>query len=38
MQRAVLEHAYLAAGGEGSFNPQVFIKPCLAKCRNLTKP
>ena len=25
MQRAVLEHAYLAAGGEGSFNPQVFL-------------
>jgi hypothetical protein len=26
MGRAVLEHAYIKAGGEGSFNPQVFYK------------
>jgi len=26
LQSAVLEHAYLAAGGEGAFNPQVFYQ------------
>jgi len=31
MGRAVLEHAYLAAGGEGSFNPQVFYKTLFGK-------
>ena len=31
MGRAVLEHAYLAAGGEGAFNPQVFYKTLFGK-------
>jgi hypothetical protein len=31
MGRAVLEHAYLAAGGEGSFNPQVFYQTLFGK-------
>ena len=31
MGRAVLEHAYLAAGGEGSFNPAVFYKTMFGK-------
>ena len=31
LSRAVLEHAYLAAGGEGSFNPQVFYKTLFQK-------
>ncbi len=31
MGRAVLEHAYLAAGGEGSFNPQVFYQMLFGK-------
>jgi hypothetical protein len=31
MGRAVLEHAYLAAGGEGAFNPQVFYQTLFGK-------
>ena len=31
MGRAVLEHAYLAAGGEGSFNPAVFYQTMFGK-------
>ena len=31
MGRAVLEHAYLEAGGEGAFNPQVFYKTLFEK-------
>ena len=34
MQSAVLEHAYLAAGGEGSFNPQVFYQTLFGKLPN----
>ena len=30
LRTAVLEHAYLAAGGEGSFNPQVFYQSLFA--------
>jgi hypothetical protein len=31
MGRAVLEHAYLEAGGEGAFNPQVFYQTLFGK-------
>ena len=34
LQRSILEHAYLKAGGEGSFNPQVFYQTLFGKLPN----
>lgn len=31
LQTAILEHSYLAAGGEGAFNPQVFYQTLFGK-------
>ncbi len=37
MQRAILEHAYLAAGSEGAFNPQVFYQKLFGDLPNKSK-